>query len=88
MARQEEWSPLLKVLLEQYEYLAIETCTADGTCADVCPIDINTGALMKHFRKIEHTPEFEKAVLEIAKEWGEVERLARLAIGTAMSSSS
>jgi D-lactate dehydrogenase len=83
MARQEEWSPLLRVLLEQYEYLAIETCAADGTCADVCPIDINTGALMKHFRKIEHTPEFEKAALEIAKEWGEVERLARLAIGTA-----
>ena len=26
MARQEEWSPLLRVLLEQYEYLAIETC--------------------------------------------------------------
>jgi D-lactate dehydrogenase len=38
---------------------------------------------MKHFRKIEHTPEFEKAAFEIAKEWGEVERLARLAIGTA-----
>jgi D-lactate dehydrogenase len=83
MARQEEWSPLLKVLLEQYEYLAIETCAADGTCADDCPIEINTGALMKHFRKMEHTPEIEKAALEIAKEWGEVERLARLAMGTA-----
>jgi hypothetical protein len=48
-----------------------------------CPIEINTGALMKHFRKMEHMPEFEEAALEIAKEWGEVERLVRLAIGAA-----
>jgi hypothetical protein len=48
-----------------------------------CPIEINTGALMKHFRKIEHTPEFEEAALEITKEWGEAERLVRLAIGAA-----
>jgi hypothetical protein len=35
------------------------------------------------FPKMEHTPEFEEAALEIAKEWGEVERLVRLAIGAA-----
>ena len=55
MSRQPEWSKLLTQLQHEYEYDAIETCAADGTCADVCPIGINTGALIKHFRKMEHS---------------------------------
>ena len=51
MARQGEDTPLFDQLLEEYEYDAIETCAADGTCGLVCPVHINTGLLMKAFRR-------------------------------------
>ena len=66
----------------EYEYDAIETCAVDGTCADVCPIGINTGALMKHFRKMEHGVGAEEIALDVAMKWGEVERLARVGVVT------
>src|ERR1700728_152421 len=67
----------------EYEYDAIETCAVDGTCADVCPIGINTGALMKHFRKMEHGVGAEEIALDVAMKWGEVERLARVGVAAA-----
>lgn len=83
MARQPEGADVLAKLLEDYEYDAIETCAGDGTCAIPCPIGINTGALMREFRKAEHGPQSEKIALSIAKNWGAVERLARLGLGGA-----
>ena len=53
MARQPEGSPVLDVLLSEYEYDAIETCAADGTCLNACPVAIDTGKLMKAFRSEE-----------------------------------
>jgi D-lactate dehydrogenase len=77
MSRQPEWSKLLTQLQHEYEYDAIETCAVDGTCADVCPIGINTGALIKHFRKMQHSARAEEVALDVAKKWAEVEKLAR-----------
>jgi D-lactate dehydrogenase len=77
MSRQPEWSKLLTQLQHEYEYDGIETCAVDGTCADVCPIGINTGALIKHFRKMQHSVSAEEVALDIAKKWAEVEKLAR-----------
>jgi D-lactate dehydrogenase len=83
MSRQPEWSKLLTRLQHEYEYDAIETCAVDGTCADVCPVGINTGALMKHFRKMEHGVGTEEIALDVAMKWGEVERLARVGVAAA-----
>jgi D-lactate dehydrogenase len=77
MSRQPEWSKLLTQLQHEYEYDGIETCAVDGTCADVCPIGINTGALIKHFRKMQHSAGSEEVALDVAKKWAEVEKLAR-----------
>jgi len=33
-----------------YQYPAIETCAADGLCAQRCPVDINTGTFIKKQR--------------------------------------
>src|SRR5207244_9973743 len=46
MARQPSGSPLQRALLEQYEYDAIETCAADGSCMLACPVGIDTGKLI------------------------------------------
>jgi D-lactate dehydrogenase len=56
MARQPEGSPLLARLQDDYEYDGIETCAVDGSCAIPCPVGINTGALIKTFRRAESTP--------------------------------
>ena len=77
MSRQPEWSKVLTQLQHEYEYDGIETCAVDGTCADVCPIGINTGALIKHFRKMQHSGHAEEVALDVARKWAEVEKLAR-----------
>ena len=83
MARQPEGSPLLARLQDEYEYDGIETCAVDGSCAIPCPVQINTGALEKSFRRAESTPRREKAALMIARRWATAEKLARMAVGAA-----
>ncbi len=83
MARQPEGSPLLARLQDEYEYDGIETCAADGSCAIPCPLQINTGALEKTFRRAESTPRREKAALVVARRWATAEKLARTAVGAA-----
>jgi D-lactate dehydrogenase len=83
MARQPEGSPLLARLQDEYEYDGIETCAVDGSCAIPCPIQINTGALEKTFRRAESTPGREKAALMIARRWAAAEKVARTAVGAA-----
>jgi D-lactate dehydrogenase len=83
MARQPEGSPLLARLQDDYEYDGIETCAADGSCAIPCPVQINTGALEKTFRRAESTRGREKAALLIARRWAAGEKVARTAVGAA-----
>jgi D-lactate dehydrogenase len=87
MARQPAGSPLLAKLLEEYEYDGLETCAADGTCADACPLGIDTGKLVKELRASEHTPREEAVALRVAKRWAKVERSSRagLRIGHAIA---
>ncbi len=33
-----------------YDYQALDTCAADGMCAEKCPVSINTGRLVKDLR--------------------------------------
>jgi len=80
MARQAPGSPVQRVLLEQYEYDAIETCAADGSCRLACPVGIDTGKLMKDFRHREHSAAAERSALKTAKRWSAMERLARGAL--------
>ena len=83
MARQPEGSPVTGRLLADYDYDAIQTCAGDGSCSIACPVDINTGALIKHFRHLEHGPTAERVAAELAKRFGAVERAARLGLATA-----
>src|SRR3954447_11200508 len=77
MARQATGSPLYEALLADYEYDAIETCAADGTCRLACPVGIDTGKLVKEFRSRQTTPRGEKTALALAKRWATVEAAAR-----------
>jgi D-lactate dehydrogenase len=77
MARQPEGSPVYEALLADYDYEAIQTCAADGTCQLACPIAIDTGKVMKEFRHRERSDREERIALALARRYGMVERLAR-----------
>jgi D-lactate dehydrogenase len=77
LARQPEGSPVYEAILADYEHDAIETCAADGTCFNSCPVAIDTGKLMKDFRTREHTDREEAAALGVARRYAAVERAAR-----------
>jgi D-lactate dehydrogenase len=88
MARQLEGSPVYESLLADYEYDALQTCAADGSCKQVCPVAIDTGALVKEFRRRERTPREESAALALAKRYASVERAARAGLSGAQVASS
>jgi D-lactate dehydrogenase len=83
MARQPAGSPVLEALLRQYDYDAIQTCAADGSCAGACPVAIDTGKVVKELRGREHDPRAQRAALEVAKRYAAAERAARAGLAAA-----
>jgi D-lactate dehydrogenase len=77
MMRHEPGSPVQKALLEEYEYDAVQTCAGDSSCEHACPVQINTGVMMKQFRHLEHSQPQEWIAEKIAEHWGAVEPVAR-----------
>ena len=86
MVRQGGDTPVRRALLEEFEYDAIKTCAADGSCELACPVGIDTGAFMKQFREAQKSPREQKNALKVAENWDKVESLARggLKFGGAM----
>src|SRR6476659_8530241 len=80
MARQPEGSAVREVLLEEYEYDAIETCAADGTCRLACPVGIDTGKPVKELRAESHGERAEKRALRAARRWDVVEGATRFGL--------
>jgi D-lactate dehydrogenase len=80
MLRHEPGSPIQNALLKEYEYDAVQTCAGDGSCEHACPVQINTGVMMKHFRHSEHGRRREWVAERIAASWGMVEPIARMSL--------
>ena len=80
MARQPPGSAVQRALVEEYEYDALQTCAADGTCMLACPLGIDTGRLVKDMREREHTPRVERTALAVARRWAAAERATRAAL--------
>ncbi|WP_329178728.1 FAD-binding and (Fe-S)-binding domain-containing protein [Streptomyces sp. NBC_01477] len=83
MLRQPAGSPVLRELLDAYGYAAVDTCAGDSTCKLACPVGIDTGALMKDFRRARHSRTQERAAASAATHWRTAERAARAAVATA-----
>ncbi len=75
--RQPEGSPLRRALLDEFEYDALETCAADGSCQLACPVGIDTGALVKEMRAERHGERAERRALAVARRWETVEGASR-----------
>jgi D-lactate dehydrogenase len=61
-----------KELLKQYQYDGMDTCAVDGLCATACPVDINTGSLIKRLRKENHSVFANKMALLAAKNFSTI----------------
>ena len=42
--------PEYQTLLDDYQYMGVDTCAADGLCSLACPVGINTGDLSRKLR--------------------------------------
>ncbi|MGC1242915.1 MAG: FAD-binding and (Fe-S)-binding domain-containing protein [Chryseosolibacter sp.] len=76
-----------KLLLEQYQYDGIDTCAVDGLCATACPVDIDTGDLIKRLRNENHTASANRMALWVARNFKAAAWLMRLGLkaGLAMN---
>jgi D-lactate dehydrogenase len=73
-----------KTLLDEYQYDGLDTCAVDGLCAVACPVDINTGDLVKRLRRENHSALTNRIALWVAEHFEMVEKGARLALSTGM----
>jgi len=64
-------------LLNQYQYDGLDTCAVDGLCATACPVDINTGALVKRLRRESHSTLANNIALLVAKNFKPVTALVK-----------
>jgi D-lactate dehydrogenase len=67
-------------LVQQYQYQGLDTCAVDGLCATACPVDINTGDLVKRLRVENHSSMANGVAMLSAKNFG----LVSIAVKTAL----
>jgi D-lactate dehydrogenase len=67
-------------LLDQYQYEGLDTCAVDGLCATACPVDINTGDLVKRLRRENHSDTANKLALFTAKNFKAVYQVVKFAL--------
>jgi D-lactate dehydrogenase len=88
MVQMDKKSPEFELLLKDYQYSGLDTCAVDGMCANDCPVDINTGELVKRLRRENHSPFSNKVGVWVAGNFNIVEKSIRLALRTGVISNS
>ncbi len=71
----------LKKLWDEYQYDGLDTCAVDGLCASACPVDINTGDLVKRLRAENHNPFSNKVAMMVARNFKSTAAIVSLALG-------
>jgi D-lactate dehydrogenase len=71
---------LLRELRDDFQYLALDTCAADGLCATACPVAIDTGALTKRLRREAHPAWAQDLAVTIQRHFARIEPLVRLGL--------
>lgn len=70
----------LTQLKRAYNYHGEATCATDGLCELACPVDINTGKLIKDMRFNMHSPAGNRIAWWVAKNMAFVTKSARIAL--------
>ncbi|WP_058629838.1 FAD-binding and (Fe-S)-binding domain-containing protein [Microbacterium testaceum] len=82
-ARERGDGALAAELDKDYEYDGVQTCAVDGMCQTACPVLINTGTLMKRFRREDANPVLAAGWSAAATGWGAVTRAGAVALTVA-----
>ena len=69
-AEQAGQTDLVAELSSAYEYDGVQTCAVDGLCAIACPVDINTGDLVRRLRAETRPSAANAAWGSAARAWG------------------
>lgn len=69
-------------LLKDYDYDVLETCAVDGMCATSCPVNINTGDLVKRLRRENHSSFQNKLAVSVAKHFKLLETVVKFSLKT------
>jgi D-lactate dehydrogenase len=69
-------------ILKDYQHDGLDTCAVDGMCATDCPVNINTGDLIKRLRREQHSVASNKWALRLAKHFKAMESSAKISIKT------
>ena len=83
MARQQEAgndSVLWNALDREFPYMALDTCATDGLCATACPVNIDTGTLVKRLRNLRATAGAHEWAVRIATNFRFTESMLRWAL--------
>ena len=69
-------------LSREFQFDGLDTCAVDGLCAVNCPVNINTGDLVKRLRVDEHSALANQTALGTARNFGALVSLLRWGLGT------
>ncbi len=72
-------------LLKEYNYDGLATCAVDGLCSAACPVDINTGDLVKRLRMENHSTLENKIALAVARNFSGTVQLIRTILTVGIS---
>lgn len=59
-----------EAIARDFDYMAVQTCAADSLCLPACPVGIDTGVVMKGFRREAQTPAAQRLGAALAEHWG------------------
>ncbi len=82
LRRTQENPERLAELEKSFQYLGINTCAATGLCAERCPVDINTGDLMRKLREV-HSPAANSIARWSADHFATVTKAAKVGLSIA-----
>ncbi|WP_067198989.1 FAD-binding and (Fe-S)-binding domain-containing protein [Microbacterium sp. XT11] len=74
---------LLAELRRDYDYDGVQTCAVDGMCGVACPVDINTGDLVRRLRAEQAAPIEDRLWDAAASSWSAVARAGGMALTVA-----
>jgi D-lactate dehydrogenase len=71
--------PDYQQLLDDYQYMGIDTCAADGLCSQACPVGINTGDLSRELRA-QRNQKYQRSANWVADHFAGVSSASRSAL--------